>query len=287
MKYPLSPRLRDFLRHLERAALEFRNKSPKNGRFYGFRLRFGEAESRLAKEWNRYYEAIVWGDQNDASNDRLRSDERRVIDRYLGESVHSGLVLEVGSGSGRVTEHLMRRAHRVIALDREEAPLDRLRARLQGAGMRHKPRGIDPVTLETLCADFAGSVLRIPKVDSVFLMENLAGMNPVFADRARIYRNAYACLKKHGIAVFAYRVDERLRGVSVLNQVMPYEVEESIPLFGEPVREIYGFALNWSRAALPAEVIKVCPGFEQVEIVEGNNRPAGGRMVYGIFRKMR
>lgn len=274
MKYPLSQRLRAFLRRLEREA----ELSKKNAGFFGFRLRFGDAEARLAKAWNRYYEAIVWGDRNDASNDRLKPDERRVIDRYLGDSVHAGLVLEVGSGSGRVTEHLMRRSVRVLALDREEAPLERLRERFS--------KGPGP-NLETVCADFAGSIARLPKVDSVFLMENLAGMNPVFADRARIYRNAYACLKRQGIAVFAYRVDENLRGAAILNQVMPYEIEDAVELFGENVPKIYGFALNWSRAALPAELAGVCPGFEQVEIVPGNKRPAGGRMMYGVFRKTR
>ncbi len=283
MKYSLSPRLRGFLRHLER---ESRLAKKKDG-FFGFRLRFGDAEARLAKAWNRHYEAIVWGDHNDASNDRLRPDERRVIDRYLGGSVYSGLVLEVGAGSGRVTEHLVRRANHLLALDREEAPLMRLRARFGNPGVGGGSRDGVGVLPETVCVDFAGSVARLPKVDSVFLMENLVGMNPVFGDRVRIYRNAYACLKKQGIAVFAYRVDERLRGSTILNQVMPYEIDHGIELFGEPVKEIYGFALNWAKAALPAELAKVCPGFEQVEVLRGNKRPAGGRMMYGVFRKTR
>jgi SAM-dependent methyltransferase len=282
MKYPLDSKLSAFLSMLDQRGAKAK-KSAKKDQFFGWRQSFSPKECLLAKRWNSYYEAIVWGDHDDASNDCVQADEESLIRDYLKDSVYGDSVLEVGSGSGRVTECIVKNAKQVIALDREVAPLEKLEIRFRD--QKIKTLCSDFASADFAGADFASTSLTQDGVSAVLLMENLAGMNPVFRDRKRIYQNAHSILKHHGLAVFAYRVDETLKGNRILNQVMPYEISNGVELFGRDLNQIYGFAMNWSKASLPSEVLSVCKGFEWVETRRGGSRPAGGRMYYGVFRK--
>jgi SAM-dependent methyltransferase len=105
-----------------------------------------------------------------------------------------GAVLDVGAGTGRVTLDLARAGHRVVALDREQAFLDTLRAR---AGA---------LTVETVVADAGGFALPGREFALILApMQTIQLLGP--EGRAGFLRSAREHLARDGLVACALALE--------------------------------------------------------------------------------
>lgn len=253
--------MEDFLKHLasERES-SYAKKVPLK---YGFRARLDSKQQRKAKQLNSLYESQVWGSVDDASNQTLRPDEKKLIAEWLHGTPFGQKVLEVGAGSGRFTLPTLKGVDSLMALDREAPNLKALQKKVSPKE-RNK--------LKLLCADFAKPVQIKEKFSCVVLIENLLGMNPIFNDRKAILKNAASLLQKKGLLILGYRIHPQVPPGELFYQAMPYD-------------DIYGIAINWSESRLVEEVYQSSTKLSLLTHQEGSPRPAGGKMHFSLFLK--
>lgn len=246
---------------------------------YGFEAELSRKDRTTAKVLNSVYESLVWGKLDDADHQGLASDEANLIKRWIRGSVYSANVAEVGSGSGRISRHLIPVCERLSLIEREALALGRSRTRLRGAVGPEQLR-----TVKFINADFGSTnsgLEKHSKFSAILLLENLIGMNPLEEDRRTIIKNAEKLLQVGGIAVFAHRVRPDIsKGIRF--QVMPYEFtfRRKLP------RTTVGFAINWSATAIQKEIQATSRGLQIVDYLQGASRPAGGTMNYVVVRKI-
>jgi cyclopropane fatty-acyl-phospholipid synthase-like methyltransferase len=65
-----------------------------------------DEDIQFATILNRNYFRLVWGIMDDATNSTIQPDERAVLDAVFNNNSQAEHVLEVGCGSGRLTNYL-------------------------------------------------------------------------------------------------------------------------------------------------------------------------------------
>lgn len=229
---------------------------------YGYRIDLSKKELIVAKEINSLYERTVWGTIDDADNRSLSEEEYRIINQWIKGSIFGKDVLEVGCGSGRFTFHLAKEAEKVTALDREKETLLALKGKMPEK-FHNK--------IDLLCLDFSKKNKLKKKYTSVFMIENLLGMNPRFEERKQIILNAEKSILNGGLLFVGFRVHPKA-GNGYFYQSMPYN-------------ETVGIAINWSVRQLIHEFLTTTKNLEHMITIKGSNRPAGGKMYIAVFKK--
>jgi ubiquinone/menaquinone biosynthesis C-methylase UbiE len=250
------------LKLIEKIKLQRQSSEKKIKLKYGYKIVLSKQELLDAKKINSLYESMVWGTVDDADNQSISSEEKKIIQRWIKDSIYGQDVLEVGCGSGRFTFHLSKLAKKVTALDREQDTLNALQDKKQ----INKAKNIN-----CLCLDFSKKIGLKNRFTSIFMIENLLGMNPRFLERKQIILNAEKALLKDGLLFVGFRVHPDA-GKKYFYQSMPYQ-------------DLMGIAINWSEQHLIKEFKQTSKSLKHKLTIEGTKRPAGGKMYIAIFEK--
>lgn len=229
---------------------------------FGYRISLSKNELVSAKKINSLYESMVWGTVDDAANQSLSIEENKIIQHWIKDSIYGQNVLEVGCGSGRFTFHLAEQAQKVTALDREKDTLNALQ-------LKESFKSVKNIT--NICLDFSKKTDLKNRFTSIFMIENLLGMNPRLNERKQIIINAEKALLKNGLLFVGFRVHPDA-GKKYFYQSMPY-------------KEMMGIAINWSEHHLIKEFNQNSKKLKHLLTIKGTNRPAGGKMYIAIFQK--
>lgn len=202
------------------------------------------------------YNTVAWGRTHWARNASLEADEARVMRQFVHDAGEHAL--EVGAGAGRVTSHLLRHFGHVTATDRCEAIVSNLRLLLQ-----------ESPNLNLVVDDITCSALPDASFDSVSFWENGLGSLLSFQQRQQAMLEMTRLLKPGGVLVLALRQLPQ----SPVDHLMP--ASQNADYMG-----IY-------HTFTPDEVLALSPPqLHHVAMVQGNERPAGGRAFFMVYRKI-
>ncbi|MDX6444411.1 MAG: Methyltransferase domain [Blastocatellia bacterium] len=257
------PSLRALLAHLNRWSTKGKKLS------YGFLAPLTTSQQIAATKLNSIYSKVLWGICNDADNRSIRQDEKELLTGYLKESVWGSEVIEVGTGSGRLTGYASTVCKQLVAIDRDPTVVARLKSR----SFIKKRKNI-----KIVCADLI-QLKQEDQYSALLLMENLIGMYLKETCRRQILQKALEVIRPGGLAFISFRVVEQSSPLSF--QAMPYDAK--LPS-GERIH-LFGVVVNWTVAAFMKELDKVSREVHLIDLHEGGKRPAGGTMFTAILKK--
>ncbi len=234
---------------------------------YGFKTNLAHDQLDDVIALNKHYQKILWSLDGFVDNDNICQDEVNVIKRVFNEYRTVNKILEVGCGSGRVTNHLRKYSTNLTAIDFLEEIIHRAKTNLSNNNIKFM---VHDFTQDSIIDDF----------DAIFLMENFIGMISRKDDREQIYKNVYNHLNINGIAVFGIRVIENINE-NFIFQAMPSNRGASF--LG--IKNFYGVSINWTIDALLNEISKLNIDLKLVEVIKGDPRSAGGSMFHCVFKK--
>lgn len=199
------------------------------------------------------YNDIAWGFTNWARNSVVQEDELL----FIQKNISGGYNLEIGVGSGRLTEHILLYSKFLLGTDREIGIINSLREKLKDT------------KLELMVDDFIETKLEKGRFDNVLFLENGLGSMLDVNLRKKVFINAHKVLKNNGY----FLLGVRSLGSKSLNQVMPTTQDATI----------YGVYRTFSKA----EIEKLIKNyFDIIEVINGNNRPAGGHQLLFKLKKV-
>jgi SAM-dependent methyltransferase len=241
-------------------------------KIYGFHIDENFAVSLEAETQNDLYQKVVWGSQDDAINTEINADEKQVID--LANSIHpTGETLEVGCGSGRITEYICQTSSHTVALDQDREICRRVSERLSVSKLG---------SFEVKVSRFE-DLPESKKFGKIFLLENLIGMNLSHQKRKKIFQKTSLLLQKNGLAVFAFRALESVPQGEMWYQGMPWQASNTEAQ--KKHEGLFGIAINWSVGAFLKELKLANCNLNLISIQAGNTRPAGGKSYFAVLRK--
>jgi SAM-dependent methyltransferase len=228
-------------------------------------LEYAEKRHEKLEALNHVYSSVVWGLRNSALNRKPRSDELKVIDTYLDGKPWGAKVLEVGSGSGRVSVYLAAKTQ-LTCLDKSSSANDRLQDRLKTLKLKATIIHQDIFTWRSS-----------EKYTAIALFENFYGAVLSATARAKLLTICSAHLEHKGLLIFGLRCGA---GNCHQVQVLPY-----FPVLARRRINVAGHFILWSSKKLARE-FRTLDGFRLRSMHEGEPRPAGGKMWHFVLEKL-
>ncbi len=238
---------------LKKFLLSYSQAAPQIGR--GFLIDAERLDQRAVAALNNEYSEVAWGVTNWARHSSLSCDEQTVIARYARGSAG----LEVGAGSGRVTQHLKSNFDLLTATDTNAEALE------------HFSHFFDNrKNIRLAVDDITNSSLDEESFDVVMFWEN--GLGALTTDH----------LRRKAVASMVARLKKGGRLILGLRNILPVPIDHL--MIAAQTSLVMGIYHTFSvEEALSFQSFEL----KLIDQIEGDPRPAGGRQIVFVFERGR
>lgn len=227
---------------------EYIKSAPKVGR--GFLLDAEQLDHASVAALNKEYGDVAWGTTNWARHSTLSTDERKMIAKLPA----GGAALEIGAGSGRVTEALVEKFNSITATD------------IVAETLAHVKR-LGP-NVESQMDDILDTKLKHDSYNVVMFWENGLGSLNGLASRRKALENMASLTRPGGLVVVAVR------------QLLPISVDHL--MVAAQTDLVMGIYHTFSDEEMQSYAVN---NLELLNVILGDDRPAGGVQKFFVYRK--